>query len=191
MPPGGYADGIILEKIETRQKYSKQSAAVNTSHRKKALVRQPGNRLLQAGVVNVDDLQAAAGEIELLTPEGQRLELERNQVQAVYLVTDFEATRTTAAATGARQAGVWVRVRGRDRSTIEGILESDLLELETGVWLLPLQAGGFYQRVYIPREAIAGLSVVEVVKPTRRRSGGRRRDNSQISLFTESAADTQ
>lgn len=191
MPPGGYAEGIILEKLETRQKYSEASAAVNTSHRKKALFRQAGNRPLQAGVVDLGALQARGKAIELLTPDGLRVELERSQVQAVYLVADFEAGRSAGAATGSRRAGVWVRMRGRDRSTIEGILESDLLGLDTGLWLLPLQEGDFYQRVYIPREAVAGLSVIEVVKPTRRRSGGRRRDNSQISLFTETAADTQ
>lgn len=193
MIPSDFADGIILEKLETRQKYSEASATVNTSHRKKALVREPGNRPMLAGVVDVAELQTGKADIELLTPEGQRLVLPRTQVLAVYLVADYEMARATGAATAARQPGVWIRVRGRDRSTIDGILISELLDIQRGVWMMPLQEGDFYQRVYIPWESMAGLSVIEVVRPARRRRPGQRgrRDNTQIALFTETTADTQ
>ncbi|MGH9520748.1 MAG: DUF6982 domain-containing protein [Terriglobales bacterium] len=168
---------------------------MNTSNRKKALVRAPGSGPLQPGFVNVASLEAPTERLELLTPEGQRLELDWRQVQAVYLVSEFEAGREAPPASGPRHPGVWVRVRGKDRSTMDGILASDLLEIEGGLWLLPLQDGGFFQRAYIPRGAVAGLSVLEVIKPARRRGGRTTRrpggEQSQISLFSESAPETQ
>lgn len=162
---------------------------MNTSNRKKALVRLLGSGPLQPAFVDLAGLEKPDARLELLTPEGQRLELDWGQVQAVYLVGDFATVREAPVASGPRHPGVWVRVRSKDRGTLDGILASELLDLERGLWLLPLQDGGFFQRAYIPRSAVAGLSVLEVIKPARRRrqSGARRppREQSQISLFTE------
>lgn len=142
-----------------------------------------------------------AGPLHLLTPSGQEAEIARADLLAVYFVHAFAGQGLPSlrgARAGARLPGLWVRVRGKG-ARWEGILASDLLDLERGIWLTPLRGGSNCQRVFIPRAAVEKLEAVEVVRPARRRgpgagpgdSGrrGRRRDgrktSPQFELFDE------
>lgn len=156
---------------------------MNPSTRKRVVVR---NR--QGGYVCgfLESDPAAAGPLALLTPEGQALELEAGQVQAVAFVADWE--RAAAAQNvgntghlGPRLPGLWVRVQCRGKHW-EGILASSMLELGQGAWLSPLYPDSPWQRLFIPRLAIEQITAVEVVRAPRRR-GARRPSSGQIGLF--------
>ncbi len=145
---------------------------------------------LVAGYVDADRLPWESGgeQVELLLPGGQARPLAADGVQAIYFVDDFArlaelGVLATPGRAAARLPGVWVRVRCRGLAALDGILANDLLQLGRGIELTPLRADSPWQRVYIPIGAVEGLSVVEVVRPPRRR---RTPAAGQIDLFAAS-----
>lgn len=153
-----------------------------TTH-KKVVVRLRPLQLL-AGFVDAQQLQTL-GPWDLLTPAGQALPLVPHQVQALYFVSHFDRQEALAEPVlpsrgSARQPGLWVRVRCFERFTMEGILASDLLDLDAGVWLTPLWPECPWQRAFLPRANVQQLTAIEVVRPPRRRQASA---SQQIGLF--------
>lgn len=158
-----------------------------TTHKKVVVRHRPLG--LVAGFVDPLQLEAAL-RWELITPSGQALVISPEQVLTVYFVSEFEQLEglrlpVASGRGGARLAGVWVRIRCQDRHSLEGILASDLLALPSGVWLSPLWPDSPWQRAYLPRPAMEQITVIEVVRPPRRR---RPLPSEQIGLFGEGLA---
>ena len=67
--------------------------------------------------------------------------------------------------------GLWVRLKFRDSSELlEGVVPNDLLSiLDSGVQITPPDMQGNTQRIFIPRSALAEMTVLGVVGIARRK----------------------
>jgi hypothetical protein len=129
------------------------------------------------------------GGLELLSQDGSLAQVPYEQIKAVSFVRDPEgpgvlAERRTFLARP-KTAGLWIELRFRDGELLEGVLPNNLQALDgSGYTLSPPEAAGNAQRVFVPRQALAEVSVLGVV------GGKRKRPESvsgtqQIRLFSE------
>jgi hypothetical protein len=69
-----------------------------------------------------------------------------------------------------RSQGLWVRARLKDNDVIEGLAQNDLTLLEgDGLFLIPPDTRSNTQRIFLPRQAVAELDVLAVIRPGTRR----------------------
>jgi len=126
--------------------------------------------------------------LELLNVNGEVEQVEPERVRAVYFVNDFEQKFLPARKSFLSRPkldGLWVRVKYRDEDTLEGVVANDLLALlDRGVHLIPPDPGTNCTRIFIPRPAIAELTVLGVVGIARR-TAARRPPTPQPTLFNE------
>jgi hypothetical protein len=126
--------------------------------------------------------------LELLKMNGEVEQVELDRVRAVYFVHDFEQKFLPARKSFLSRPkldGLWVRVKYRDEDTLEGVVANDLLALlDRGVHLIPPDPGTNCTRIFIPRPAIAELTVLGVVGIARR-TPARRPAAPQPTLFNE------
>ncbi|GIU73737.1 MAG: hypothetical protein KatS3mg004_0824 [Bryobacteraceae bacterium] len=130
------------------------------------------------------------GEIELLSTEGAVLRVPVSQVKTVSFVRDLNGpsvwTERREFLSRPKTPGLWIELRFRDGSRLEGVAPNDLLLMEgQGVTLTPPDPAGNTQRVFAPRESLAGAAVLGVVGATRRRAQARPESARQIRLFGE------
>ena len=125
--------------------------------------------------------------VDLLTPEGEHEEVAVAKVRAVYFVRDLGeefAPERKAFLNRPKLDGLWVRVRFRDDATLEGVIPNDLLTfLDNGLHLSPPDFNSNTDRIYIPRPAIAELTVLGVVGVARRKPAAT--PTAQPRLFNE------
>jgi hypothetical protein len=116
---------------------------------------------------------AGAETLDLLTPEGEHEEVAIASVRAVYFVRDLGqgfAPERKAFLSRPKLDGLWVKVRFRDDATLEGVIPNDLLTfLDNGLHLSPPDFNSNADRIYVPRPAIAELTVLGVVGVARRK----------------------
>ncbi|MGH9415044.1 MAG: DUF6982 domain-containing protein [Terriglobales bacterium] len=132
-------------------------------------------------------LLPTAERIETLNAAGQPLQIEPGDLMAVLLLADIrqaDLMGSAGAARGTRMPGLRVKVRTLDHYGLEGILATNLLELDRGLWLDPLYSGSIWQRAFFPRSAVEQLQAVEMTKAPRRRPNGR--SVQQFGLFETS-----
>jgi len=111
--------------------------------------------------------------LDLLTPDGECHAVSLEDVRSVYFVReftdDFEPERK-AFLSRPKLDGLWVRLRFRDNDTIEGVVPNDLLALlDHGVQITPPDLHGSSLRIFIPRTALAEMTVLGVVGISRRK----------------------
>jgi len=116
---------------------------------------------------------ATAETLDLLTPEGAHEELALEKVRAVYFVRDleddFELERTSFLSRP-KLEGLWVRLKFQDGETLEGVIQNDLLGfLDNGVQLTPPDLNANTDKIFVPRTALAELTVLGVVGIARRK----------------------
>ena len=114
-----------------------------------------------------------ADPIDLLTPEGEHIEVPLARVRSVYFVReftdDFEPERK-AFLSRPKLDGLWVRLRFSDGENIEGVVPNDLLALlDNGVQITPPDLNSATLRMFIPRAALAEMTVLGVVGVARRK----------------------
>ncbi|HWG36465.1 MAG TPA: hypothetical protein VN690_01990 [Terriglobales bacterium] len=164
------------------------------STHKKVVVRHRHLGLL-AGFFSPEQLESGdLTKIELARPTGESLSLPVAECVCIYFVARFSDEAALRAPRplhrgSARQPGVWLRLRLADRSVAEGVLASDLLLLERGIWLSPLGLDSAWQRIFVFRAALEHLAVIEVVRPPRRRRTPALLNNAQPQLFGAEAAE--
>lgn len=116
---------------------------------------------------------AGAETIDLLTQDGEHQQVPLAKVRSVYFVRDLEegfAPERKAFLSRPKLDGLWVKVRFRDDATLEGVIPNDLLAfLDNGLHLTPPDLNSNTDRIYIPRPAIAELTVLGVVGVARRK----------------------
>ena len=126
--------------------------------------------------------------LELLSVNGEVARVEVDHVRAVYFVNDFEQKFLPVRKSFLSRPkldGLWVRVKYRDDDTLEGVVSNDLLALlDRGVHLIPPDPGTNCTRMFIPRPAIAEMTVLGVVGIARR-TPARRAAEPQPTLFNE------
>jgi uncharacterized protein DUF6982 len=111
--------------------------------------------------------------LDLLTQEGEHLNVDLQGVRSIYFVrefsNDFEPERK-AFLSRPKLDGLWVLLKFRDGDTIEGVVPNDLLSLlDRGVQITPPDLHGTTLRIFIPRSALTQMTVLGVVGIARRK----------------------
>ncbi len=138
------------------------------------------------GYVTPAHLGRAEG-LELLNVNGEVELIELERVRTVYFVNDFQdkfLPERKSFLSRPKLDGLWVRVKYRDEEILEGVVANDLVALlDRGVNLVPPDPGTNCTRVFIPRPAIAEMTVLGVVGIARRTPA--RPAAGQPTLFNE------
>ncbi len=130
------------------------------------------DRTEHRGFLNPSTL--AEGEsLDLLTPTGEHDEIPVKNVRAIYFVREFTENfepERKAFLSRPKLDGLWVRLKFRDEEVIEGVVPNDLLSLlDHGVQITPPDLHGSTLRMFIPRTALAEMTVLGVVGIARRK----------------------
>jgi hypothetical protein len=130
-----------------------------------------------------------ADAVDLLTPDGEHEQIALGRVRSIYFVReftdDFEPERK-AFLSRPKLDGLWVRLRYSDNETIEGVVPNDLLALiDSGVQITPPDLNSPTDRIFVPRSALAELTVLGVVGIARRKPAAAAAAAAQSRLFTE------
>ncbi len=128
------------------------------------------------------------GRLELLNTAGQVVAIELRDVKGVYFVRelgDSESLVRKTFTSRPRVEGLWVRLRFRDNEIIEGIMPNDLLqEAGEGFSIIPPDTHSNTQRIFVPRSALAEMTVIGVMGEKKPRPRGRRpEDTRQVPMF--------
>jgi hypothetical protein len=146
----------------------------------------------ERGYLNPGSL-GATKVLDLLTVDGEHRLIELERVRSVYFVREFlekfELDRKTFLSRP-KLDGLWVRLKFRDGELLEGIVTNDLLDLlDTGVQLTPPDLNGNSLRLFIPRSALAEMTVLGVVgvarRATQEAAAAKKAPPSQRKLFSE------
>ena len=128
-----------------------------------------------------------ADPIDLLTPEGEHVELALARVRSVYFVReftdDFEPERK-AFLSRPKLDGLWVKLRYNDGETLEGVVPNDLLSLlDNGLQITSPDLSSTTDRIFVPRAALTEVTVLGVVGIARRKPAAAAA--AQSRLFNE------
>ena len=127
------------------------------------------------------------GKVEVLNTAGNVVSIELKDVKGVYFVRDLGDTESLLRKTFTsrpRVEGLWVRLRFRDNETIEGMIPNDLLqEGVEGFSIIPPDTRNNTQRIFVPRSALAEMTVIGVIGEKKSR-GRRPEDTRQVPMFT-------
>ena len=127
------------------------------------------------------------GKVEVLNTAGNVVSIELKDVKGVYFVRDLGDTESLLRKTFTsrpRMEGLWVRLRFRDNEAIEGMIPNDLLqEGVEGFSIIPPDTRNNTQRIFVPRSALAEMTVIGVIGEKKSR-GRRPEDTRQVPMFT-------
>ncbi len=115
----------------------------------------------------------SAEPLDLLTANGEHRPISLKDVRAIYFVREFGGEyepERKAFLSRPKLEGLWVRLKFRDNEALEGVVPNDLLALlDSGVQITPPDLNGAVTRIFVPREALAELTVLGVVGIARRK----------------------
>jgi hypothetical protein len=154
-----------------------------TTH-KKVIVRKMDRDTVNGYVSNAFMTE---GKLELMNTAGNVVTMDLRDVKGVYFVREFGDTETLTRKTFTsrpRVEGLWVRLRFRDNEVIEGMMPNDLLhEGVEGFSVIPPDAQSNTQRIFVPRSALAEMTVIGVIGEKSGRRGRRPEDTRQVPMF--------
>src|SRR2546427_12012890 len=111
--------------------------------------------------------------IDVLTPDGEHLEVPLAKIRSIYFVRDFSddfEPERKVFLSRPKLDGLWVRLRFNDGETLEGVIPNDLLSLlDNGVQITPPDLNSATDHIFVPRTALSELTVLGVVGIARRR----------------------
>jgi hypothetical protein len=159
---------------------------VGGSTTKKAILRRFDKEPLTGYINPLSFLQLTG--VELLSPDGNVILVPYGDVKALAFVRDFETPSEPGRQvfqTRPKMEGLWVRLEYRDGDVTEGILPNNLLQIETsGFTIIPPEAFGNTQRLFVPRTALRAVQVLGVVgSPLKKKAKPAAKE--QIGLFEE------
>ena len=164
-----------------------------SSTRKKVIVQTTDGRSVR-GYATLAAL-GRADLLDLLTPDGEHAEISLGSVRCIFFVSELDQPvdlSRKAFLSRPKLQGLWVRLTFRDGDSLEGVVPNDLLDLlDNGVQITPPDFSGNCQRVFAPRSALAGVTVLGVVGvAATRRPAGRKSTpvTGQRDLFSEREA---
>jgi len=127
--------------------------------------------------------------IDVLTPDGEHLEVPLAKIRSIYFVRDFSddfEPERKAFLSRPKLDGLWVRLRFNDGETLEGVIPNDLLSLlENGLQITPPDLNSSTDRIFVPRSALSELTVLGVVGIARRKPAAAAAAAAQPRLFNE------
>ena len=154
---------------------------------KKALIRRY-DRESVAGYVNPASFLQPEG-VELLSDLGHASIIPYPEIKLVAFVKEFEGAaepERQVFQTRPKMAGLWVNLRFRDGSVLEGIIPNDLMLLEgSGFTVIPPDSFGNQQRVWAPRASLVSVEVLGVVGSPLKKRKAKPAPKEQIGLFDE------
>ena len=114
--------------------------------------------------------------------------IDLREVKGIYFVREFSDSESLTRKTFTsrpRTEGLWVRLRFRDNEIIEGMMPNDLIqEGSEGFSVIPPDTGGNTQRIFVPRQALAEMTVLAVIGEKKSQRRGRRpEDTRQVPMF--------
>src|SRR5258708_73133 len=116
------------------------------------------------------------GKLELLNTSGNVVAIELTDIKCVFFVREFSDSDSLSRktfTTRPRSEGLWVRIKFKDGEMLEGLMPNDLtLTTAEGFLINPPDLRSNVQRLFIPRTALASLTVLAVIGATERRRGG-------------------
>jgi Family of unknown function (DUF6982) len=129
------------------------------------------------------------GKVEVLNTAGNVVAIDLAEVKGVYFVREFgdsESLTRKTFTSRPRTEGLWVRLRFRDNEIIEGMMPNDLIqEGSEGFSVIPPDARSNTQRIFVPRAALAEMTVLAVIGEKKSQRRGRRPDDTrQVPMFT-------
>jgi hypothetical protein len=164
---------------------------VKSSTHKKVIVRKMDRDAMQGYVAPASFV--VEGKLELMNTAGKVVLIELADVKGVYFVREFadvDASARKTFATRPRTEGLWVRLKFKDNDMMEGLMPNDLTQVASeGFLISPPDSRGNLQRVFVPKCALAELTVLGVIGgPAARRRRARAApaaDSRQVPMFTE------
>jgi hypothetical protein len=158
------------------------------STHKKVIVRKMDRDSVQGHIAAAAQEFLVGSKVELLNTAGNVVLIELAEIKGVYFVRDFadsNSLQRKTFTTRPRVEGLWVRLRFRDGEMLEGLMPNDLTQVRAeGFFLNPPDTRGNVQRIFVPRSALAELTVLAVIGSASRRR--KQADTSQaLPLFTE------
>jgi hypothetical protein len=164
-----------------------QRGKLPPSTTKKALIRRYDRETL-AGYVNPASFLQPEG-VELLSDQGRTSLVGYAEIKLVAFVREFEGEAEPPRLvfqTRPKMAGLWVSLRFRDGSLLEGIIPNNLMLLETsGFTVIPPDSFGNHQRVWAPKSSLVAVDVLGVVGSPLRKRKPKPPAREQIGLFDE------
>lgn len=126
------------------------------------------------------------GKFEMLNTAGNVIMIDIREVKGVYFVREFGDSETLARKTFTsrpRTEGLWVRLRFRDNETLEGLMPNDLTQITAdGFFVNPPDTRANTQRIFVPRYALAEMTVLAVIGGQSKRRRGEE-DIRQVPMF--------
>lgn len=158
------------------------------STHKKVIVRRLDRDALQGYVAPTTFV--VDGKLELINTSGKVVMIDLKDVKGVYFVRDFndsESVSRKTFATRPRSEGLWVRLKFTDNDVLEGMMPNDLTQVSPeGFLIIPPDTRANTQRIFVPRTALAGMSVLSVIGgPQARRRRAAPDDTRQVPMFKE------
>ncbi len=157
-----------------------------STHKKVVLVL--ADKKTQRGYLNPTRL-GQLDPIDVLTPDGEHLEVPLAKIRSIYFVRDFSddfEPERKAFLSRPKLDGLWVRLRFNDGDTLEGVIPNDLLSLlDNGLQITPPDLNSSTDRIFVPRSALSELTVLGVVGIARRKPAAAAAAAAQPRLFNE------
>lgn len=128
------------------------------------------------------------GKLEMLNTAGNVVGIELREIKIVYFVRDFTeagAPQRKTFANRPRTEGLWVKLKFKDGEVMEGLMPNDLTQITAEGFLVnPPDLRANTQRMFVPRTALAGLTVLGVIGVGRgRRHKAAAADMGQVPMF--------
>ena len=124
--------------------------------------------------------------IDLLTQDGEHQEIPLGKIRSIYFVREFSDAfepERKAFLSRPKLDGLWIRLRYLDGETLEGLIPNDLIGLlDNGLQITPPDLNSSTDRIFVPRAALADVTVLGVVGIARRKPAAAA---AQPRLFNE------
>jgi hypothetical protein len=130
------------------------------------------------------------GRLELLNTSGKVVMMDLKDIKGIYFVRDFNDSEGVSRKTFAarpRSEGLWVRLKFTDNDVLEGMMPNDLTQVSPeGFLIIPPDTRANTQRIFIPRTALAAMTVLGVIGgPQARRRHAAAAESQQVPMFHE------
>ncbi len=157
------------------------------STHKKVIIRKMSRDTL-SGYVTPSNF-VVEGKAEVLNQSGNLVRIDLSEIKCIYFVRDFNDLETFSRktfTTRPRTEGLWVRLTFKDNDIMEGLMPNDLTQLHADGFLLnPPDTRANTQRMFVPKSALASLTVLSVIGGMQGRRRPVRTATEQPTLFTE------
>jgi hypothetical protein len=132
------------------------------------------------------------GKVEVLNTAGKVVGVDLRDVKGVFFVREFGDTESflrKTFTTRPRTEGLWLRLTFKDNDVLEGMMPNDLSQIMTEGYLVnPPNTRSNTQRIFVPRTALAAVTVLAVIggpQARRRKPAAPTVDERQMPIFSE------